>query len=119
MEAPNAHRVVVTGTATRRVDPDEAEWVLRVVDRDQEQEVAFDRCAVRASAVAEALAREIGDEARVTTRGVRVSPRWEGGHERGPEATAEVRVITPVARAGEAARVAMEAGADRVEGPHF
>jgi uncharacterized protein YggE len=119
VDRPAEHRVEVTGTATARVDPDRAQWVLRVVDRDREAQVAFDRCAVRATAVAEALESELGEDARVTTHGVRVAPRWERDREGSPEATATVHVETPVARAGEAARAAMDAGADRVEGPHF
>jgi uncharacterized protein YggE len=119
VERPAEHRVEVTGTASARVDPDRAQWVLRVIDRDPEAQLAFDRCAVRATAVAEALEEELGDDAQVTTQGVRVNPRWERSREGNPEATAAIHVETPVARAGEAARVAMDAGADRVEGPRF
>ena len=119
MPEPAEHRIEVTGAAVAEVPPDRARWLLRVVERDRELQLAFDRCAVRASAVAEALERELEGEVEVTTRGVRLGRHWEGGRDGGPEATAEVNVTTAVADAGQAARVAMDAGADLVEGPWF
>jgi uncharacterized protein len=113
------NRVEVTGTATADARPDRVGWWLVVNETGGDALMVFDRCAARAAGVAEAVDRELGDQAYVTMQGVRVSPRVEDGRERGPEATSFIGVETPVEHAGEAARVAMDAGADRVDGPAF
>jgi uncharacterized protein YggE len=118
---PPEHRVEVAGRASERIAPDRAEWTVRVIEREMDAKMAFERCAARAHAVAEALELALGDDGWVITRGVRIGERWDSRRQReqGFEAAAAIRVMTPVARAGEAAEVAMDAGADGVEGPRF
>jgi uncharacterized protein YggE len=115
------HRIEVTGTATRRVDPDQVAWVIQVVEREGDEQMVFERCALRANTVTEALEAALADEGQIKPRGVRLAARWDARRQReeGVQAEATIGVTTPVGRAGEAARVAMDAGADRVEGPRF
>lgn len=113
------HRVVVKGTASRKVAPDRVVWGVRVVEVEPDEQMAFDRCAARLNVVTESLEQALGDDAELMTQGVRVVPHWEGARPRGVEAVAELWVSAPTGRAGEAARVAMSDGGGRVEGPHF
>jgi uncharacterized protein YggE len=113
------NRITVGGRAERRLQPDVATWTLTVVAADAEARTAFDRCAERASAVVERLKAA----ADVETRGVAVRPRFafrgEEQQQIGHEAEAVIVARAPVARAAEAADVAMAAGADRLDGPVF
>src|SRR3954464_532445 len=110
------NRITVSGRAERRLEPDVATWTLTVVAADAEARTAFDRCAERASAVVARLKAA----ADVATRDISVRPRYAFGEEEqqlGHEAQAVIVARAPVARAAEAADVAMAAGADRLEGP--
>src|SRR4051794_5175258 len=111
------NRITVAGRAERRLEPDVAAWTLTVVAADAEARIAFDRCAERASRVVERLKAA----ADVETRGIAVRPRYsfrgEEEQQAGHEAQVEIVARAPVARAAEAADVAMAAGADRLEGP--
>jgi uncharacterized protein YggE len=89
------------------------------VEREQDEQMAFDRCAARLNVVMDALRDALGDDGQLATQGVNVTPHWEEGREQGVEAMAWLTVSVPVERAGEVARVAMSAGGARVAGPRF
>jgi uncharacterized protein YggE len=110
-----SNQIEVVGSATRDVEPDEATWLAEVVVADADHRTAFDRCAERAAALFERLA-PLGD---ATTGPIAVQPRLTHRHERSArnEAKASVSVRCPIATASDVARVAMEAGADRLRGP--
>jgi uncharacterized protein YggE len=108
-------RLSVLGTATGELAPDRVEWSLAVRERDADSRVAFDRCAQRLRALAEALSA-----AEVTTGAVTTAPEF---HERGYKptgrhlASAALTVVVPLAVGGEIAAAAIEAGADELHGP--
>jgi uncharacterized protein len=110
-----ADQIEVVGSANRDVEPDQATWLAEVVVADADHRAAFDRCAERAAALVERLA-PLGE---ASTGIVSVEPRLSPDRERwaGHEAKATVSVRCAVATVGEAARAAMESGADRLHGP--
>jgi uncharacterized protein YggE len=110
-------RLTVLGHATGELAPDRIEWTLIVRERDSDPRAAFDRCAQRLNALAEALAM-----AEVRTGVVSVSRdldyetrRPTGDH----EAEAALTALASLDLAGEVAAQAMEAGADELRGPRL
>jgi uncharacterized protein YggE len=109
-------RLSVLGTAIGELAPDRIEWTLLVRERDADSRVAFDRCARRLRALAEALS-----SADLTTGAVTTEPEF---HDRSYRptgrhlASAALIVTVTLARGGEIAAAAMEAGADELHGPN-
>jgi len=110
--------VRTSGTASRELAPERAEWTLGVRAADPNPRVAFDRCAERLAALAQTLA-EAGE---VTTGRVEVDverERRRGEAHTRRLARATLTVAGAVERAGELAAAAMGAGADEISGPVF
>jgi uncharacterized protein len=108
-------RVTVSGLASRSVAPNTATWRAEAVETDDDPRAAFDRCTSRLNALVERLAAA-GD---VSTDSVRVEPHWGEDGPAGTQAVGAVVVRSPAALAGEVARAAMSADADRLRGPWF
>jgi uncharacterized protein YggE len=110
-------RIRVTGSAGRAIEPDSVTWRVEAIEFDDDARAAFERCSARLNRLSEQLAA-VGD---VTTSAVAVQPDWEEGgrHPVRKRAVGAVRVQSAIARAGDAAQAAMEAGADSLDGPRF
>jgi uncharacterized protein len=110
--------ITVTGIARREIQPDGVSWRAEAVEVDSEARPAFERCTARMNQLTETLSA-VGD---VATEAVSVRPeRDEDTAVRTGrvEAVGGVRVRADPGRAGELAQAAMDAGADRLDGPHF
>jgi uncharacterized protein len=108
------HTITVAGHAERRVAPEVAAWEVAVEATDREARAAYDRCAETAAVVVERL-KAI---AEVETQTISLQPHYDPGTEGlVSEATTDVRVRAPVAQAAEIAQAAIEAGAQRINGP--
>jgi uncharacterized protein len=109
--------VRVAGVASRALKPGSVTWRVEAVELDDDAREAFVRCGERLNRLSDQLAA-VGD---VTTSAVSVQPDWgeDGHHPTRKRAVGAVRVQAPIARAGEAAQAAMEAGADSLDGPRF
>ena len=112
----NEDRLSVLGTAVGELAPDRVEWTLVVSETDTDPNAAFKRCSERLRVLTEALA-----EGELTTGRVAVEDEW---HTHGHKTTGRhvasgvVTAAAPIARAGELAAAAMNAGADSLQGPH-
>ena len=110
--------ITVTGIARREIQPDGVSWRADAVEVDSEARAAFERCTGRLNQLTERL-RAVGD---VTTEAVSVRPERDedtASRTGRVEAIGGVRVRADPGRAGELAQAAMDAGADRLDGPHF
>ena len=110
-------RVTVSGRAMRRVVSDRAAWTVRIVERDSDEKKAYNRCTERVNALLAVLRAEVGDDGRVETGQLRVDRVWDD--KRRKEAFGSLAVEVAAARAGTAIAAAMDAGADRIDGPRF
>jgi uncharacterized protein YggE len=112
-------RVRVTGSAGRALEPDSVTWRVEAVELDDDAPAAFERCSERLNRLSAQLAA-VGE---ITTTAVAVRPDWDdddgGRHRTRKRAVGAVRVRAPIARAGDAAQAAMDAGADSLDGPRF
>jgi uncharacterized protein YggE len=110
--------ITVLGSARREVQPDGVTWRADAVEVDSEARPAFDRCTARLNQLTEKLS----DVGAVTTEAVSVRPERDdemGTRTGRVEAVGGVRVRADPERAGALAQAAMDAGADRLDGPRF
>ena len=117
-------RIVVHGRARRSVAPDVATVRMVVMELDQEQRAAFERCGPRLNELTARLRALIGGDGQVTVGALRVEPYWEepAEHERGRNVQAASGPVAVECMPALAARVISEAialGVDEVHGPRY
>lgn len=117
---PDEDRIEVMASAERRVTPSGAVWTATLVEEDADGRAAFDRCAERQRALVGALEAAFGDGGVAVTPVVRLGPRHtRSGAISGFQATASVIAHCPLDRAPDVARAAVDASADRLDGPRL
>jgi uncharacterized protein len=118
-----AHRVVVHGTAERSVAPDVATLGLRILEVDEDQRAAFDRCRSRVGTIVPQLQALLDGDDRVTTGNLSVTRHYdeftEGPREPLYEASCPIVVECRPDAAAQAISEAIAAGVDRLSGPRF
>jgi uncharacterized protein len=122
--AVEAHRVVVHGTAERSVAPDVATLGLRIVEVDEDQRAAFDRCRSRLGTVVPQLQALLDGDDRVTTGNLSVRRHYDEFAERGQlerlyAASCPIVIECRPEVAAQAISEAIAAGVDQLSGPRF
>ncbi len=115
----DVERIVVRGEARREVPPDRARWRFAVRAQAPTEQAALDACTERLTRVLDALRAGLGDDARLSTGRLELAERQRRRGENEPKrvATASIRADVPLAVAGRAATLAVDAGAAAVSGP--
>jgi uncharacterized protein YggE len=111
------NQLTVLGEASAEVLPDRVVWTLTVHESDAKPRIAFERCATRLAALAEALA-----PADVATGSVEIAEEYDdqrGGSTGRVAASASLSATVGVDQGGRLATAAMDAGADELNGPLF
>jgi uncharacterized protein YggE len=119
-----AYRVVVHGTAQRSVAPDVAMLGLRILEVDEDQRTAFDRCRSRVGTIVPQLQALLDGDDRVTTGNLSVKRHYDEFAERGQRerryaASCPIVVECRPDVAAQAISEAIAAGVDRLSGPRF
>jgi uncharacterized protein YggE len=117
-DRPTEDRLLVHGSARRKVAPDRALWTFVVTERDAVPAAAFERCGSRLDELMRSL-RGALEAAEIRTGAVRVAPVIDhrGHPQKEVDATGTVLVEVAIEDAGRAAGAAMSAGADHLRGP--
>jgi uncharacterized protein YggE len=120
----DANRVVVHGTAQRSVAPDVARLGLRILEVDEDQRTAFDRCRSRVGEIVPQLQALLDGDDRLTTGSLSVQHHYDEFAERGEqerlyEASCPIVVESRPDVAAQAISEAIAAGVDRLSGPRF
>jgi uncharacterized protein YggE len=120
----DANRVVVHGTAQRSVAPDVARLGLRILEVDEDQRAAFDRCRSRVGKIVPQLQALLDGDDRLTTGSLSVAHHYDEFAERGEqerlyEASCPIVVESRPDVAAQAISEAIAAGVDRLSGPRF